>query len=196
MKNPLVKPLKSDDKELNELIKFYNETLGFCPNSIKTMFMRPPIAYAFISLNKAVMENKGKVSSKLKRLIGYLTSTVTGCNYCRAHTIRAAERYGSNTEQLNEIWDFRESKNFDKKEKAAFEFAIAASSIPNKVDDKISSELRKHWDDGEIVEILGVISLFGFLNRWNDSMGTPIEDGALESGNAYLEGWNPDKHVY
>ena len=160
------------------------------------MYMRPPIAYAFISLNKAVMENKGKVSSKLKRLIGYLTSTVTGCNYCRAHTIRAAERYGSNTSQLNEIWDFRESKNFDEKEKVAFEFAIAASSIPNRVDDKISNELKKHWDDGEIVEILGVISLFGFLNRWNDSMGTPIEDGALESGNAYLKNWNPDKHIY
>ena len=55
MKNPLVKPLKSDDKELNELIKFYNETLGFCPNSIKTMFMRPPIAYAFISLNLSLI---------------------------------------------------------------------------------------------------------------------------------------------
>ena len=39
--------LKSDDKELNKLIDFYNETLGFCPNSIKTMFIRPPIAYAF-----------------------------------------------------------------------------------------------------------------------------------------------------
>ena len=160
------------------------------------MFIRPEIAYAFINLNKAVMENKGKVSSKLKRLIGYLTSTVSGCNYCRAHTIRAAERYGSSHEQLNEIWNFRESKNFDKKEKIAFEFAIAASSIPNKVDKKISVELRKYWDDGEIVEILGVISLFGFLNRWNDSMGTPIEDGALESGNTYLEDWNPDKHLY
>ena len=77
-----------------------------------------------------------------------------------------------------------------------FEFAIAASSIPNKVDDKISSELRMYWDDGEIVEILGVISLFGFLNRWNDSMGTPIEDGALKSGNTYLKNWNPDKHIY
>ena len=196
MNNPLVHPLKSDDKELNELIDFYNETLGFCPNSIKTMFMRPPIAYAFINLNKAVMENKGNVTSKIKRLIGYLTSTVTGCNYCRAHTIRAAERYGSNLDQLNEIWDFRKSKRFNKKEKAAFEFAIAASSIPNKVDEQISSELKKYWDDGEIVEILGVISLFGFLNRWNDSMGTPIEDGALESGKAYIKDWHPDKHIY
>ena len=66
MNKPLVKPLKKDSKELNKLIKFYNETLGFCPNSIKTMFIRPEIAYAFINLNKAVMENKGKVSSKLK----------------------------------------------------------------------------------------------------------------------------------
>ena len=196
MNNPLVHPLKSDDKELNKLIDFYNETLGFCPNSIKTMFMRPPIAYAFINLNKAVMENKGNVTSKIKRLIGYLTSTVTGCNYCRAHTIRAAERYGSNSDQLNEIWDFRKSKRFNEKEKAAFEFAIAASSIPNKVDEQISRELKRYWDDGEIVEILGVISLFGFLNRWNDSMGTPIEEGALKSGNAYLKGWSPDKHIY
>ncbi len=196
MNNPLVHPLKSDDKELNKLIDFYNETLGFCPNSIKTMFMRPPIAYAFINLNKAVMENKGNVTSKIKRLIGYLTSTVTGCNYCRAHTIRAAERYGSNLDQLNEIWNFRKSKRFNEKEKAAFEFAIAASSIPNKVDEQISSELKKYWDDGEIVEILGVISLFGFLNRWNDSMGTPIEDGALESGKAYIKDWHPDKHIY
>ncbi|MFL3001458.1 MAG: carboxymuconolactone decarboxylase family protein [Cytophagales bacterium] len=195
MSNPLVKPLNSEDKELKKLIQFYDETLGFCPNSIKTMFIRPQIAYAFINLNKAVMENQGELSSKVKRLIGYLTSTVSGCKYCQAHTIRAAERYGSNNKQLNEIWDFRESSAFTEKEKIAFEFTIAASSIPNQVDDEISSKLREYWDDGEIVEMLGVISLFGFLNRWNDSMGTPIEEGALESGNKFIKNWNPKKHI-
>ena len=160
------------------------------------MFIRPQIAYAFINLNKAVMENKGNLSSKIKRLIGYLASTVSGCRYCQAHTIRAAERYGSDDKQLNEIWDFRKSTAFSKKEKIAFEFAIASSSIPNRVDEKISSKLREYWDDGEIVEMLGVISLFGFLNRWNDSMGTPIEEGALESGNTHLKNWNADRHLY
>ena len=195
MSNPLVKPLKSEDKELKKLIKFYDETLGFCPNSIKTMFIRPQIAYAFINLNKAVMENRGELSSKVKRLIGYLASTVSGCKYCQAHTIRAAERYGSNNKQLNEICDFKESSAFTEKEKIAFEFTIAASSIPNQIDDKISLKLKEHWDDGEIVEMLGVISLFGFLNRWNDSMGTPIEEGALESGNKVIKNWNPNKHI-
>ena len=120
MKKPLVSPLKEESRELKKLIKFYDETLGFCPNSVKTMFIRPEIAYAFINLNKAVMENKGRLSSKMKRLIGYIASTVSGCNYCRAHTIRAAERYGANRDQLNDIWDFRTSKNFKEKEKIAF----------------------------------------------------------------------------
>ena len=196
MNKPLVEPLKEANKELNKLIKFYNETLGFCPNSIKTMFIRPQIAYAFINLNKAVMENKGKVSSKLKRLIGFITSMVSGCKYCQAHTIRAADRYGASKSQIEEVWNFRDSNNFSDKEKVALEFALLASSVPNQVNKKISEELKKYWNDGEIVEILGVISLFGFLNRWNDSMGTPIEDGALKSGNTYLKNWNPDKHIY
>ncbi len=47
------------------------------------------------------------------------------------------------------------------------------------------------------MEMLGVISLFGFLNRWNDTMGTSLEDGAIESGKQYLEkyGWEKGKHV-
>lgn len=58
---------------------FYNETLGFCPNSVKTMHHRLRIAYAFIEMNKAVMENKGRVTSGLKRLIGYMSSHAAGC---------------------------------------------------------------------------------------------------------------------
>ena len=194
MNNPLVKPLNKESKELKKLIKFYDETLGFCPNSVKTMFLRPEIAYSFIELNKAVMENKGQVSSKLKRMIGFVSSRVSGCNYCQAHTIRAAERYGASKNQLENIWDFRENKDFSKKEKIALEFSIAASSIPNGVDEDLSREIRKYWDDGEIVEMLGVISLFGFLNRWNDSMGTRIEEAAEKSGKKYIKGWNPQKH--
>jgi len=87
---------------------------------------------------------------------------------------------------------------FTKKEKIALEFAYKSSIIPNAVDDEIANELRKYWKDGEIVEILGVISLFGFLNRWNDSMGTKIEKPAYESGEKLIpkNKWNPDKHIY
>jgi uncharacterized peroxidase-related enzyme len=195
---PLVTPLSSDhDSEVAELSKFFNETLGFCPNSVLTMQRRPAIAKAFIQLNKAVMANEGRVTSALKRLIGYLASMTAGCRYCQAHTIRAAERYGAETAQLEHIWDFRTHPAFSEAERAALEFAIAASTVPNSVDETISQNLNKHWDEGEIVEMLGVIALFGYLNRWNDSMGTSLEGPAEESGKQYLgkHGWNRGKHM-
>ena len=195
---PLVTPLDSDhDQDVAELAQFFNETLGFCPNSILTMQRRPAIAKAFINLNKAVMDNQGRVTSEQKRLIGYLTSAIAGCRYCQAHTILAAHRYGGSDERLKAIWNFRDSSLFSDAEKAAFEFALAASAIPNAVDADSAANLRNHWTDDEIVEILGVISLFGYLNRWNDSMGTTMEDGAVAAGATFLAagGWDRGKHV-
>jgi uncharacterized peroxidase-related enzyme len=200
MERPLVFPVTeiSDDKELQDLIKFYNETLGFCPNSILTMYHRPEIAYSFIALNKAVMQNHESVSSSLKRLIGYITSNVSGCKYCQAHTIRAAQRYGAGERQINEVWNFEKSDAFNEKEKAALSFALHASMIPNSVTNEVSERLRSHWTQGEIVEITGVVALFGFLNRWNDSMSTEIEAGAKESGELLLSStnWEAGKHSY
>jgi len=200
MKRPLVFP-KSDvnDAELQRLITFYNETLGFCPNSVKTMHIRPRIALAFIEMNKAVMENHGRVTSALNRLIGYISSLSAGCMYCQAHTIRAAERYDASQEQLDNIWEYQSHPSFSEAERAALDFALASSKIPNAVTDEIAENLRQHWDDGEIVEILGVVALFGYLNRWNDSMGTEMEDGAVESGEQLLKeksNWSVGKHAY
>jgi uncharacterized peroxidase-related enzyme len=199
MKRPLVLPSTEEgDENFQDLIRFFNETLGFCPNSVKTMYHRPSIAYAFIELNKAVMENKGNVTSSLKRLIGYISSNAAGCRYCQAHTIRAAERYGAEAEKMNHIWEFRTHKAFSEPERAALEFAFASSTIPNSVDDRIAENLRLYWNDGEIVEILGVVSLFGYLNRWNDTMGTELEKEAGTSGEKYLKqkGWTSGKHSY
>lgn len=199
MKRPLVLPAtEKGDSEFQKLIEFFNETLGFCPNSVKTMYHRPQIAYAFIELNKAVMENKGRVSSALKRMIGYISSNTAGCRYCQAHTIRAAERYGAEAEKLENIWEYQTHPAFTEAERAALDFAFASSTIPNAVDDAIAEKLRLYWNEGEIVEILGVVALFGYLNRWNDSMGTEIETGAVESGEKYLKkkGWTSGKHGY
>ncbi|WP_431124692.1 carboxymuconolactone decarboxylase family protein [Flagellimonas flava] len=193
----LVNPLDPNhDAETKKLAEFFNETLGFCPNSVLTMQHRPAISKAFINLNKAVMANEGRVTSALKRMIAWVSSNATGCRYCQAHAIRAAERYGAEQEQLDNIWEYRTHPAFSEAERAALDFSLAASQIPNTVNGDIKARLYEHWNEGEIVEMLGVISLFGYLNRWNDSMGTSIEDGAVESAEQYLGeiGWEKGKH--
>lgn len=196
---PLVFPLDPNaSKEAKEMADFYQETLGFTPNSLFTMQHRPRIAAAFLEMNQAVMENKGRVTSALKRELAYLSSRVTGCRYCEAHTIRAAERYGSSSERLEHLWDYKVHPAFSEAERTIFDLAIAASQIPNAVTPDLGERLRDHWTEGELVEIMGVIALFGYLNRWNDSMGTPIEGPAADSAKKHLgdKGWSAGKHHY
>jgi uncharacterized peroxidase-related enzyme len=198
---PLVTPLPTDhDPEIAQLARFFEGTLGFAPNSVLTMMRRPAIARAFTELNRAVMHNEGRVTSELKRLIGHVASRVAGCRYCEAHTIRAAARFGANegadAQRLDAVWSFRSSPLFTDAERAALEFAVAAASVPGAVDAAVADELRRHWNDGEIVEITGVVALFGFLNRWNDAMATELEASAAADGQRWLaaQGWTAGKH--
>jgi uncharacterized peroxidase-related enzyme len=194
---PMLEPLPADhDPTVAELSRLFHETLGFVPNSVLTMQRRPEIARAFIALNRAVMTNGGRVTSEQKRLIALLASGAAGCRYCQAHTALAATRYGATEDRLRQLWEFRSSVLYTEAERAAFEFALAAASVPNAVTPELMARLRAHWDDGEVVEILGVISLFGFLNRWNDSMATALEPQAAAVAARHLghQGWHAGKH--
>jgi hypothetical protein len=69
--------------------------------------------------------------------------------------------------------------------------------VPNAVTDEMFLELKKHWSEDEIVEIVGVIAMFGFLNRWNDTFATPLEEHPAEFGEQHLakHGWTIGKHA-
>ena len=193
---PLVKPLsKIKDKETQELVTFFNETLGFCPNSVLTMQKKPHLAQAFVNLNKAVMDNAGSISSEFKRIIAYISSNTAGCRYCQAHTIRAAERYGGEKERLKEAWNFENSNLYSNAEKVALRFTIAASSVPVSISQELENSLKEEWSETDILEIMSVIALFGYLNRWNDVMGTSLENDAKESAETLLKShWEIGKH--
>ena len=185
---PLINPLLSiKDKETQELVTFFNETLGFCPNSVLTMQKKPHLAQAFVNLNKAVMDNAGSITSEFKRIIAYISSNTAGCRYCQAHTIRAAERYGGKKERLAQAWDFENSSFFSEAEKVALRFTVAASSVPISTSKELEKSLNIHWDETDILEIMSVIALFGYLNRWNDVMGTKLEKDAKESAENLLK---------
>lgn len=77
------------------------------------------------------------------------------------------------------------------------EYARAAGAVPNEVTDEMFTRLKAYWSEEQIVEITGVISVFGFLNRFNDSMATPLEPEAIEDANRVLgkQRWSPGKHA-
>jgi alkylhydroperoxidase family enzyme len=99
-------------------------------------------------------------------------------------------------QQIAAVWEYQTSLLYSAAERATLDFAIAAASVPNTVTDDMFAELRKYWTEEQIVEIVAVISLFGFLNRWNDTLATPLEDEPIDVGQKYLArgGWEIGKH--
>ncbi len=114
-----------------------------------------------------------------------------------AHTAGAALRLGIDEAKFDAIWDFRTSPLYTPAERVALDFAIAAASQPNDVTDELMDRMKQHWTEGQIVEIAATVSLFGFMNRWNDSMATPLEEEPLEVGEKHLagKGWAVGKHT-
>lgn len=183
--------------ELIEEFQLMESILGFVPNSVLTMQRKPGIVQGFAAMTRGVMDPEGEVSLGFKRLIAHMASMAVGCQYCEAHSLVAAKIHGISDEKLAQIIRYEESDLYTDAEKAALEFALSAAAVPNMVTPEMFQRMRKYWSEGQIVEILGVVSLYGFLNRWNDSMATDLESSPKAMGDKVLSarGWNGGKHV-
>jgi uncharacterized peroxidase-related enzyme len=182
--------------ELKPYFDFFLGTLGFTPNSVLTMQRKPKLVQAFAQLNAAVMDPPGEVDLGFRRLIGYVVSKVSGCLYCQAHTLLGAKNFGVSEAKLADVWIYASSAHYSARERIALDLAMAAASQPNDVTDELFEQARQHWSDSEITEFLGVVAMFAFLNRWNDTLGTTLEAVPTQVAERALgaQGWQAGKH--
>jgi uncharacterized peroxidase-related enzyme len=185
-----------DCPELKDAFAVYERALGFIPNSVLIMQRRPKMVAALSQLAASVWDRNSTVDIGFKRLVAHMASRAHGCQYCVAHTAGAAMRLGVEAEKLDQLWSYQISPLYTLAERVALDFALAAGSVPNAVDDELFDRMKQHWSEDDIVEITGVIALFGFMNRWNDTMATPLEQEPLEVGEKHLakNGWSAGKH--
>ena len=192
-----LKPLPPEtNPELADDFAIFQRILGFVPNSLLTMQRRPKIVKGFGELTKAVMDPDGEVDLGFKRLVAHFASRAAGCQYCEAHSLVAARIHGISDEKLAAVWEYAESPLYTEAERVALDYALAAGAVPNAVDDALMQRMKAHWSEDQIVEILGAVCLYGFLNRWNDSVATDLEADPTAMGEQVLArgGWTGGKH--
>lgn len=193
---PRIAPLDpTQHPGLVESLKTVEAMLGFVPNSTLIMARHPKLLEAFQLLAAAAL-GPGRVAADLKIMVGHIASRAAGCRYCIAHTAHIAERRHVPAAKIEAIWNFERDAQFSAAERAALGFAQAAAAVPNAVSDSDFVELKRHFDEDQIAEMLGVISLYGFLNRWNDSLATPLEAQPRAFAETHLaaQGWTVGKH--
>ena len=169
--------------------------MGFLPASMMTMAHWPELTQAVGELGATVL-NSGELDAGLKQMIAFAVSNVAGCRYCQAHTANSAQKNNVSAEKIQAVFEYESNDLFSDQEKAALRVAVHAGMVPNAVEAEHMSELSKHFSEKQAVEVVAVISLFGFLNRWNDTMATTLESSPkrFAAGQLASLGWVAGKH--
>ena len=193
-----MQPLPFDDvpADIQERFVHYRNTRGFTPNSIQTMARRPNVVRAFMQLNQAVLY-EGTVDEELKMLVSLVASQVAGCRYCQAHMANLSKIWEASAEKIGRVWEFETSDLFSDAERAALRLAYHGAMAPAQTTQAHFDDAYRHFDEGQVVEIVASIALFGFLNRWNDTMATELEElpaGVADATLGETFDWEPGKH--
>lgn len=198
--------------QLADVLERTRAAMGFVPNSMLTMAHLPQLTAAFAMLAgvtfganlralqpaAAVLEDAAQepLPPALIQLVAFACSVGAGCRYCQAHTSHGAHRLGEDAAKLDGVLGFETDAAYSECERAALALAFAAAAVPNETTQAHFTRLRQHFSEPQIVQLVAVVALFGFLNRWNDTMATQLEAGPLEFAAASLGGlgWESGKH--
>jgi len=173
---PFIAPL--DRATLPELEQTFKDTeafLGFLPNDVLTMASMPEATEAFMDFCVAIYKN-ASLPHVVLQMVGMVASSASGCRYCTAHLANKLFEEGGEKDKIADVWLYETSPLFTPAERAALALAQACGQSPSQVEAAHYEVLRKYYTEREIVELMFVICQFGFWNRWNDGVGTVLED--------------------
>jgi alkylhydroperoxidase family enzyme len=161
------------------------------------IFSWPEMMNIFQELVQRVMVAPNNISRQLRSELFTMASVASGCQHCTAHGAYSLHLQDVDPDRIRDIWTFEQSEAFSEAEKAALRLARDGAGIPNMVGPKHFADLRQHYSERQIVEMLAVISLAGWYNRWNNSIATVTDQESIDwaEGNLKAVGWDLGKHV-
>jgi len=144
-----------------------------------------------------LVNSERTIPKELKHLLFTMASLASGCVHCQSHGAFTLNAMGVDTSRIQAMWTYETSDQFTDAERAALDVVRAAAQSPNAATPAHFAELRKHYDNEQIIEILAVNSLAGWLNRWNDTIGTVTDQESVDWATKNLGevGWTVGKHV-
>lgn len=160
------------------------------------IFNWPELARHFGPLAQICLGD-GELPGQLKQEAFMLLSLASGCRHCQAHGGYGLHLAGVAAERIQALWDFERSELFFDAERAVYYFALAAGASPNAVTPEHFERLRRHFTDRHISELLAVVAISGFLNRYSDTLAVVTDQESVDWASRVLGpvGWTQGKHV-
>lgn len=160
-------------------------------------FQWPELKDIFTQVAALVMTAPNSLPQQLRAEVFTMASIAGGCQHCQAHGGYSLTLMGVDAARIRDIWTFEQAAEFSAAEKSALRLARDGASVPNMVGPEHFAELRRFYSDQQIRELLAVVSLAGWYNRWNNSIATVTDQESVDWAKENLGevGWELGKHA-
>ena len=164
----LIPSLKKDQVQgaAKKVFEEFEQKTGSVPEWVKVMAHCPEVLENFVGLFNAVMGGK-EIESLLKWKIAYTVSQTLKCKFCIDVTEKMMEKFGATQEILEKV---KNQGGETESEKETLDL-IKDVTLDGHLDNpELFEKLRKKFSDAQIVEIISVMGLFNYINRFNNTL--------------------------
>lgn len=172
-------PSQDELQHCEPIFREIEASLGFRPNDYLTMSHEPHLLKAMVDLSGTVLNKLGPLPDDVKWLLPYIVSHAAHCTYCMAHSKNMSASVGVALEKIQSIKLYKTSPLFSDAERSALHLAEKSTRRPGAVTDQDLEELRNYFDSKQIVQIVALIALTAFYNKWNEIMATELEISSI-----------------
>lgn len=156
------------DPSLKDLFADFLRERGAVPNMFRTLAHDPRLLQTWFDMFRATLR-EGEVTTRVKEMVAVRVSHLNQSRYCLGSHTGLAKRFGVTEAQVSCLTGAGEAP-FTPAEQAAVSYGEALTLHPDGVPEPIFAELRKHWNERQIVEITAVAAMFNSFNRFNNAL--------------------------
>jgi alkylhydroperoxidase family enzyme len=155
------------------LKKRLEELWGTPPNLYKALGNHPRLVAAWTEFSK-MLRHDTRTPRALRELVILRGGQLMRSEYEWAQHVGMARKAGVRETQIAELANWRNSNEFDAREKAAI--ALSEDVTNGKVSDGVYKEAMRHFDHHDYVELAAVAAFYAMVGRMLDAMGVQLED--------------------
>ena len=148
------------------------ELWGKPVNLYRALGNHPALAAAWTEFANAIRHDSGTPRA-LRELMILRTAQVARSEYEWAHHLRMARSAKLSESKIASLADWRSSKQFDPKERAAL--ALTEAVMVCNVTDAVHAEVKRHFSDAEFVELSLTAGFYAMVSRMLDAMRVELD---------------------
>jgi uncharacterized peroxidase-related enzyme len=158
--------------EVVELWQQPLDKLGFVPNVLRILALRPRHLLAWWGYYDDLMRGESGLSKAQREMIAVVVSALNRCHYCLVSHSAALRKLTEDPVLVDQLATNYVHAPLDPKERAMLDFAALLTEQSHRSRPEDVEALREAgWSDEEVMDIAQVAAMFNFTNRLASGLG-------------------------